>query len=113
WRGVFGSPATDEYLTATIDSVEPIDYVAVARHNFGSAQIPVSIEGAAGFTGSPAVLDWQELVPDVLLPDDGPVLFRFEPQPLIAVRIRMQPGNAAPTAAVMYAGKLLVCERGT
>lgn len=113
WRGEVGSPPADEYLTSMVESVEPLDYVAIAGHNFGSAQIPVSIEGATQIEGSPPELDWQEIVQDVLLPNDGPVIFRFEPQSLLAVRLRMQPGAAPPTAAVMYAGKLLVCERST
>jgi hypothetical protein len=106
WVGETASPPVDEYLTVTITREDPVDYVAIARHNFGTAQIAISIEGSNG--DSP---EWFELIPDVLLPDDGPVLFRFTSQQLQAVRVRLQPGAEAPTAAVLYVGKLLVLQR--
>jgi hypothetical protein len=54
---------------------------------------------------------WFELVQEVQLADDAPVLFRFEPQPLTAIRLHTQPGDEAPRAAVMYVGKLLILPR--
>jgi hypothetical protein len=108
WRAA--SPVGDQYLTVTLDTADDIDYVAVAGHDFGSGQMPVSIEG---FTGSPAA--WVELIPPVLLPNDGPVIFRFTPQPLAAIRVRIQPSAVVPpvsaSAAVLYVGKLLVLQR--
>ena len=101
WEGT--NALVDTYLTVTVNAVEPIDYIALARHNFGSAQIPVSVEG---FDGS-----WAELVAPVLLPNDGPALFRFAPAALPAIRLRLQPGSAVPTAAVLYTGALLVLQR--
>lgn len=101
WRG----ETTDEqYITITTNEVDPIDYVAIARHNFASAEIPVSIEGFIGGV-------WVEIVEEVMLPDDGPALFRFDVQSLSQVRIRLQEGSAIPRAAVVYVGKLLVLER--
>ncbi|MFB6460450.1 hypothetical protein [Bradyrhizobium tunisiense] len=95
---------TEQYLTITTNYVDDIDYVAVARHNFSSAGIPVSVEGYIGGV-------WTEIVEDVLLPDDGPALFRFEAQSLSQVRIRLQSGSDSARAAVVYVGKLLVVER--
>jgi hypothetical protein len=95
---------TAQYLTITTNEVDEIDYVAVAKHNFSTAEITVSIEG---FISSV----WTEIVDQVLLPDDGPALFRFTAQSLSHVRIRLQAGSAIPRAAVVYAGKLLVVER--
>jgi len=108
WLGVTSSPAADEYLTLTLDTLDDVDYVAIARHNLGSAQITVSIEILNEAT-SPA--SWDELVQETLLPDDGPALFRFTPQPIGSIRIRLQPGTAAPTIAVVQAGALLVMQR--
>jgi hypothetical protein len=107
WKSAGNPPAADEYVRIDVNAVEPCDYLAIARHNFASAQIPVSIERLVS-TG-PEV--WAELVAPVLLPGDGPALFRFAPQGALAVRIRMQPGLAAPTMAVVYVGKLLVLQR--
>ena len=107
WRSV----TTDEqYVTATFDEIDPVDYVGVARHNFGSANIPVSVEGATELNsdGDP---EWFDLTDDVIPANDAPLIFRFEPQSLIAIRLRMQEGDAAPTAAVMYVGRLLVLQR--
>jgi hypothetical protein len=110
WVGEVSSPAADEHITvvtATGDNRD-VDYIAVARHNFGSARIPVSAEYLDQEANPPA---WVELIASVLLPDDGPALFRFPPLPYAAIRLRLQPGDAAPTAAVVYAGKLLVLQR--
>lgn len=105
-----GSPpsGSEQYVTVLLDTPDNVDYLAVARHNFATAQIPVSVEGLTD-DGSPEV--WTELVADVILPDNGPVIFRFNPQPLYAIRLRMQAGTVAPFAAVVYTGLLLVLQR--
>jgi len=113
WRAEDASPLETEYLTFTIEDVGEQDYVAIAGHNLGSAEITVSIEGATQEVGSPPELDWQEIVEEVVLPDDGPTIFRFPPSSYSHIRLKMQPGKEAPTIAVVYVGKLLVCERGT
>lgn len=101
WRA---ATAVEQYLTVTTNEVDPIDYVGIARHNFASAEIAVSIEGYIGGV-------WVEIVEEVMLPDDGPALFRFSPQSLSQIRIRMQAGLVPPRAAVVYVGKLLIMER--
>jgi hypothetical protein len=103
WLASPDSPAADEYLTVTTSYADDLDYVGIARHNLGSANIPVSIEGFAG--------SWEEIVEETILPDDGPALFRFDPAVYSQVRVRLQPGDAAATIAVLYVGKLLVMER--
>jgi hypothetical protein len=108
WVGVLsGSPESDEFIDIQITDNQDIDFVAIARHNLATAQIPISIETL--LVGSP---DSEELVQDVILANDGPALFRFTPQNLDNIRIRLQPGIAAPSIAVIYVGKLLLCQRG-
>jgi hypothetical protein len=102
WRAEDDS---EQHLTVQIGEIEPIDYIAVARHNFGSAQIAVSVEGR--IDGE----DWTELVGETLLPDDVPALFRFAPRSLSAVRLRLGEGELPATAAVLYAGRLLILQR--
>lgn len=91
-----------QYLKVTTGSVDDIDYVGIARHNFGSEQIPVRIEDGDG----------NVLVQEVMLADDSPALFRLTAQSLVEVWIRLDASNGQlPRAAVVYVGKLLVLER--
>jgi len=108
WTGTVASPAVDEHITLDLQTAEEVDYIAVARHNFGSAGIKVSVE-IEDATASPSA--WDEVISETLLGDDGPALFRFTPQGVTKIRLRLQPGTAAPTAAVVYCGKLLVVQR--
>ena len=80
WRA---GQAGNQYLTITTGEVDPIDYVAVARHNWGSGEIPVSIEGFISGV-------WTEIVEETMLADDGPALWRFTGQSLSQIRIRLQ-----------------------
>lgn len=95
---------SEQYLTLTIDFVDDLDYLAVAGHNFGSAAIPVSVEGFISGV-------WTEIVEEHMLADDSPVIFRFTAQSLSAIRLRMQSGDDPPRAAVLYVGRLLILER--
>jgi len=103
-----GAPASDQFITVS-DLEGLIDYLAVAAHNLGSSQNAISVEISDG--GSPET--WSEVAPPVIPQNDDPLLFRFAPQMASAVRLRIQPGLLIPQIAVVYVGKLLVCERGT
>lgn len=107
WKG--GVNTGDEYITITTNFLDEIDGLGVARHNFGSAGIVTSVEGCEDLSDSPQV--WTEIVQEVQLADDAPVLFRFEPGIYQGVRLRMQQGSAVPEAAVVYLGPLLILER--
>ena len=41
WLGV---AAADEHVAVALTGETDVDYIAIARHNLGSAQIPVSVE---------------------------------------------------------------------
>lgn len=108
WTGELSSPEADEYVTVVTSATDDMDYIAIAKHNLGTAQIPVSVE----YLDEDASPDsWEELIASVILPNDGPALFRFPPQALSAIRLRLQPGTEAPSIAVVYTGKLLVLQR--
>lgn len=108
WEGEAASPAADDYITIDTNYEDPIDYIAIAKHNLGTGQIPVSVE-YMDVDASPD--EWTELIADVILPNDGPALFRFDPQVITQIRLRLQPGTEVPTIAVCYVGKLLVMQR--
>ncbi len=113
WQALDGSPITDQYVMVTPVEPQLFDYVAIARHNFGSGLFAVSVEGIVEAPGSPDA--WFELVSERILPDDGPVIFRFTKQMLYAVRLRIQPSQTSPAPlpflAVIYAGELLAVQR--
>lgn len=94
-----------QYVTIDINSTDPVDYVAIERHNWGSTLTVVSIESYDGAT-------WSEVVQETLLGDDSPALLQFTPQQSAGLRIKLQPPNGViPQAAVVYCGKLLVMTR--
>jgi len=97
---------TAQTVSVNVATVEPIDYIAIARHNLGSAAISVTVEGS---TNDGA--DWFELVQEVLLANDAPALFRFEPQALTDIRLSLGEGAAPAEIAVLYTGLLLALQR--
>lgn len=107
WLAAGGSPSVDEYITLDLQTAELVDYVGIAKHNFGTAQMTVSLEALDD--GSPT--NWTELISEFIPADDQPILMRFTPQGVTQLRIKLQPGNAEPQAAVVYAGTLLVLQR--
>ncbi len=109
WKGVAVSPAVDEYITVDLPGANDADYVGIARHNFGSAGITMSVEGLVDEAASPEV--WIVLVEETAIASDQPLIFKFEAQTLDKIRVRLQPGTAAPQAAVLYVGALLELQR--
>lgn len=91
-------------LTITTGETEELDYIGIAKHNFGSARIPVSVE--AYIDG-----EWEELISPAMPADDAPLLYRFNSSSYDQLRLVLAEGEAAPRAAVLYCGKLLVLER--
>lgn len=105
WQGESdSSPPAAMYLTITTGSADPIDYVGIAKHNFGTAEIAVSVEGDDGG-------GYDTLAGPVMPGDDSPLLFRFSPASFTAIRVKLDPGSDHPRAAVLYCGKLLVLPR--
>lgn len=106
WKAV---TTDDYYISVLFNGRTDIDYVGIAKHNFGSAGIAVSL----GYNiGSPAV--WHEVVAEYIPANDEPILLRFK-QPVdsayIQIKLRSVAGSAPAEAAVVYVGKLLVLPR--
>lgn len=109
WRGVADSPLPSTVtIDVAIDSVDLVDGVGIARHNFGSGAISVTVISVS--TDSPPVET--VLAGPVIPANDEPLLFQFEAQSFSTLRIELGIAAEAPRAAVLYAGKLLICERG-
>jgi hypothetical protein len=103
WRG---ANTNDQNITISVGQIDPIDYLAVAGHNFGSGALAVKLQGRS------SLLDpFTDLTQDVIPADDSPLLFRFVPTSLVEIRLAMAPDVIIPQAAVIYVGNLLVLQR--
>lgn len=104
WKS--GSTA-DQYITVTLDASVETDSMGVARHNWGSGLVVVSVEA---ITAEPGAV-WTEVVSEQQLGDDTPALFLFEAGFYIGLRFKLQPDAVEPQAAVIYAGQSLTLPR--
>jgi hypothetical protein len=108
WKAVFsGSPPATEFVQVTSLSTT-IDYIGIAGHNFGSANITVN--AFDGSVSPPTLLMDSPQTP----PDNSPIIIRFPPgiygTPTLA--LNLSAATAPPQMAVLYVGKLLILERG-
>ena len=94
WRAT--STATQN-ITITFAS-QTVDYVAIARHNFTDATVAVKTPGLTTLVST-------------VVTNNEPLIFWFTAQALTGVVITITGATTTPRAAVVYAGKLLVCER--
>jgi len=101
WKGT-GTGA--QYLTHTTGGADPYDFVGIAKHNFGSGEWTVSVEGDAG-------AGYATLAGPVVPGDDAPLLFRWTAGSYSGIRIKLTGGSVIPQAAVVFMGKLLVLPR--
>jgi hypothetical protein len=100
WRA---NDTTEQYVTAIINPAQTIDYVGVARHNFSTAGVAVSVETQEGL-GDP----WVEVISASIPANNNALIFRFEEQTAYGVRLKLAAGSVAPEISVFFAGKLLV-----
>lgn len=85
---------------------EEIDYLAIARHNFGSSRTTVSLYAESPGGAFPIVIT--EFTPA----DDSPIILRFNPQIATKVRLVLRTTiSIQPYIGVIYVGKLLVSPR--
>lgn len=95
-----------QYVRFATNETDPIDYIGIAKHNLGSAEIPISVE-ALDDDG----VTWIEIVEEVMLPDDTPAMLLFAAKSYNDVRLKLGSGNEPARAAVVYVGKSLMMER--
>lgn len=109
WKS--GSTAAQN-LTCLFSYNDDVDYVAIARHNFGSGGISVSIEGLDPEGDPEDDNDWTELVAETLLADDSPALFIFDATTVDGLRLVLTPDSVEPQCAVLQCGASTVLQRG-
>jgi hypothetical protein len=103
WRSTSTDP---QYLTFSLSPAEPINAFGIERHNLGSAQIAVTVEGLTGDDGA----DWQvlgEFAPG----NDGTVMGMIEPAYYVGLRFLLEPQETPPQIAVVYVGDALIMPR--
>ena len=101
------STTTDvQEIRFTFSNLSNIDYVGIAKHNFGSAGSSLS------FQWRPSSSDpWQDLTTDFILANDEPTLVRFDDRETSEVLLRIGESSKLPQMAVIYIGKLLQLQR--
>jgi hypothetical protein len=102
WRG---SSAAEELVTVSLAGDTEVDYAALARHNFGSAGIAVSVETTINGT------EWTEVAAPRIPADDSPLPLRYARAVVTGVRLRLAAGSAAPQASVLHVGALTIVEK--
>lgn len=102
------SASTAEQLVTVSDLEGETDYVGIAGHNFGSAEIVVSVEAITAEPGA----DWEVVHTGAAPADNGPLLLRFEKDFYVGVRLRLVPDGVAPRMAVLHVGELIVIPTG-
>lgn len=112
WRAGTPNSPPDTYIYITGAGYnDNFDYAAIARHNLGSLQVPISV----GYFTNNSPGSYVSLIGDTLLPDDGAALFRFTSQGINNVVLRLKvdalPASSIPRIGVAYCGKLLVLPR--
>ncbi|MGQ4273390.1 hypothetical protein [Terrihabitans sp. B22-R8] len=106
WQGI---DAGAHVLTVTPPMGEPLDYVGLARHNFGTGRIGVRVE--AEDPDDPG--SFGMVVEDFMPANDAALFVRFAPVITTALRIILMPAmGISPRAAVLYAGRATVMPRG-
>lgn len=103
------SSTADQDLTTLNVPDTDLDYVGIAKHNFGTAESTIQIEGYTTLTND--IPDWTELVQDNIPADDCPLIYRFTKDNYLGIRVRIKSNSAIPQAAVLYIGELLIMER--
>ena len=109
WQGATASPAVEEIVQVAVATTELVEYLGIARHNLGTIGSSVTVEGTVSLSASPIV--WTTLAGPQTFANDDPIMFRFAPQALDAIRVRIGVGSSAPTIAVLQTGPLLTLQR--
>lgn len=109
--------ALPDFITINCTGLGPINYIALAGHNFATANVTVQLLGSSGDgLGSPLHQDSPpegEYVTGYRPTDNGPIIFMFtEVEDAIFRLMLNSPGTIAAELAVVYAGQYTVMEEG-
>lgn len=100
------SSALAQTITITPATPDAVDYVGIARHNLGTLNCAITLQGRRASSDAFSVIS--EVVPA----DDAPLLFRFEAQSFYEIQLSLAGTSAPVEIAIAYCGAILVSERG-
>lgn len=99
-------------LTCLFSYNDPIDYVAFARHNFGSSGTSLSIETLDPGGDPEDDGDWTQQVAPQYLADDRAAIFFLDDVTCGGFRLPMTPDAIAPHCGVLMGGKSIALPYG-
>jgi hypothetical protein len=112
-RWISNTTTSGQLVTFSGIPANEVDYLAIAGHNFATGSISVRVEGFS--LVGPA---WIVLIPETVLPNNAPIVFRFPAQNMTALRLVLIDATGAPLVlstapriAVAYAGRITLLER--
>lgn len=102
WKGETTGAQT---ITLSLSGAQAVDYIGLARHNFGTAGITYTLQHSNS-SGGP----WTNIV-NASPTDDRPILHQFTETTDQFFRLSLSGGSAVPELAVWFIGQILVVER--
>lgn len=90
-------------VTVTLSGAQEINYIGIARHNFGSTGTSLTITAQPGDV---------EITPSMMPVDDAPLMVRFDPITVESLTITMTGSTDPVRMSVLYAGMLTTVKGG-
>jgi hypothetical protein len=99
------SDSTDEqYLYFENTDLDPVDYIGIARHNFGTGQVAYQLQASDG--DSPET--WVDITIDRIPANDRAIMLFFDENSYPRYRLRLSPASTEPRIAHVKLGQALV-----
>lgn len=95
---------SEQYITLANTGGGWIDYVGIAKHNFGSGGVQFQLQ-AMGSGG------WEDITDVIATARNAAIIIYFNPRTSSAVRLRLIPQGVAPVIAHIKLGSALVLQR--
>jgi hypothetical protein len=102
WRGTTTDP---QGIVIAEGNTQECDYFALAKHNLGSTGATLLLQT------SPDGVTWTDVTEEIAPADDYAIMYRFDATQAAYWRLYITPGTAAPQAAILFLGLLLVAQR--
>lgn len=102
WRG---TSTDDQYVYVTLSEAKSVNYFAIAKHNFGSTGATITFQYSTDNS------EWSDASTAQNPSTDNVIVHEFETVFARYFRLLIEPGDEAPSIAVMYIGEILVLQR--